>query len=277
MTVPPGVRTSSLLVAARTVHSADPLTRMVAESIADEVLEDLSWALSPRRAESELNLLNSLSADHSFAARVSPTLAAVLEAAVRAEQVSGGWYRPIRTADAEQEAPDLEFDPTTRRLVLPRGTQLDLHDVGCAWAAERILERMAEADPFASLAVQVGPAVASVGAAWEISEALEGELTILDPALQRGQRSFAVLEPSDEAEQASSGAERRQRTWGTVAVAAQDAVAAVAMAGAAEELGRVAPEWIETVGGQGELRPQRSHSVFGRRRVRTSGWAARGL
>lgn len=270
MSVPPSLRRSApTLTAGSTVFAVDPLTRMIAASIADEVLSELSWVLSTERPDSELSLLLSLSADHSISAQVSPTLGAVLEAAQRAQAVSSGWYRPIRLAREGSDGEVVEFDATTRHLVLPRGTQLDLWDIGCAWAVDRIMERVQEADPFASLAIVVGSSVAAVGAAWEISEVLDGDLTILDPALQRGARAFAVL--SDQTR--SLGAE----VWDGVAVSAEDAVSALAFAGSAEELGRMAPEWIETVGGQAELRPARPAPLFGRRRMRTARWAAKGL
>ena len=260
MAVPPRLRRSApTLTAQRTVSAVDPLTRMVAESIADEVLSDLSWVLSTERPDSELSLLLSLSSDHALTAQISPTLWAV----------SSGWYRPIRLSRELTGGEIVELDTRTRRLTLPRGTELDLWDIGCARAADRIMERVQEADPFASLAIVVGSSVSAVGAAWEISEALGEDLTVLDPALQRGARAFAVL-----CEQTRGvGAE----VWDAVAVSADSAVDALAFAGSAEELGRMAPEWLETVGAQAELRPSRPGRLFGRRRVRTAGWAAKDM
>lgn len=270
MTVPPRLRRSApTLAAERTVFAVDPLTRMVAESIADEVLTELSWVLSTERPDSELSLLLSLSSDHTLAAQVSPTLSAILQAAQRAQAVSSGWYRPIRLSRELTGGEVVELDTRTRRLTLPRGTELDLWDIGCAWAADRIMERVQDADPFASLAIVVGSSVSAVGAAWEISEALDEDYTVLDPALQRGARAFALL--SDQTR--TAGAE----VWDGVAVSADGAVEALAFAGSAEELGRMAPEWIETVGAQAELRPSRPGRIFGRRRVRTDRWAAKGL
>ena len=270
MAVPPRLRRSApTLTAQRTVSAVDPLTRMVAESIADEVLSDLSWVLSTERPDSELSLLLSLSSDHALTAQISPTLCAVLKAAQRAQAVSSGWYRPIRLSRELTGGEIVELDTRTRRLTLPRGTELDLWDIGCARAADRIMERVQEADPFASLAIVVGSSVSAVGAAWEISEALGEDLTVLDPALQRGARAFAVL-----CEQTRGvGAE----VWDAVAVSADSAVDALAFAGSAEELGRMAPEWLETVGAQAELRPSRPGRLFGRRRVRTAGWAAKDM
>lgn len=257
------------------VFAVDPLTQQIAASIADEVLTDLAWALSAAPPESELSRLSARCAERSLAATVSPVLAAVLAAALRAEALSAGRFRPIRVPQATVGIPELRFDPETRRLILPRGTEFDLWAVGCAWAAECILERIEQTDPFAAVAVVVGPAVVAVGAAWEISEALQGELTVLDPALQRGRRRFAVLQADDT--EPAAAPPRRRPCWDRVAVAADDAVRAVALAGATERLGHVAPDWIQAVGGEAELRSARSVPFRGRRRVRTEQWAARGL
>lgn len=276
MTARPGLHVSAPpLSGSDAVYAVDPLTRLIAASIADEVLAHLTWALSASRPDSELSRLCARSAERSLAVTVSPVLAAVLAAAQRAERMSGGWFRPIRSPQAEAGIPELRFDPETRHLVLPRGTQLDLWDVGCAWAAERILERVEQTDPFAAVAVVVGPAVVAVGAAWEISEALQGELTVLDPALQRGRRRFAVL--GGDAGDPSASPSRRRRCWDRVAVAADDAVRAIALAGSTQRLGQVAPDWIQAVGGEAELRSARSVPFLGQRRVRTEQWAARGL
>ena len=148
MTVPPRLRRSApTLAAERTVFAVDPLTRMVAESIADEVLTELSWVLSTERPDSELSLLLSLSSDHTLAAQVSPTLSAILQAAQRAQAVSSGWYRPIRLSRELTGGEVVELDTRTRRLTLPRGTELDLWDIGCAWAADRIMERVQDGSP----------------------------------------------------------------------------------------------------------------------------------
>lgn len=276
MTVRPSLHGSAPpLSGSDAVFATDPLTQLIAASIADEVLTDLAWVLSASRPESELSRLSARSAERSLAATVSPVLAAVLAAAQRAETMSGGWFRPIRSPQAAAGIPELRFDPETRHLVLPRGTELDLWAVGCAWAAEHILERIEQTDPFATVAVVVGPAVVTVGAAWEISEALQGELTVLDPALQRGRRRFGVLQ-TDEAEP-TSAPPRRRPCWDRIAVAADDAVRAVALAGATQRLGPVAPDWIQAVGGEAELRSARSVPFRGQRRVRTEQWAARGL
>ena len=270
MIMPPRLcRSAPALGAPDPIRAIDPLTRMIAASIADEVLADLSRALSTERPEAELPLLLARSAEHDVSAQVSPALASIISAARRAQAISSGWYRPIRVAPGRGDAPAVDLDPEARRVVLPRGTRADLWDIGCAWAADRIMARVQETDPFASLAVVVGPAVVAVGAAWEISEALDGEHTVLDPALQRGARAFAVLTD----QRASAGAE----VWDSVIVSADDAVSAMAFAGSAEDLGRLAPEWTETVGAQAELRPARPSRLFGRRRVRTSAWAAKGL
>lgn len=321
MTIPAVRRGSCLVSATKAVRATEPLTRLIACSVADRVLEDLSAAVSPDRVDSELAMIHAFAEHGDVDVEVSASLCAVLLHAQEAARLSGGLVDPVVgvAIDAQtghrMPVPSREpyrLDADRRRLFLRRGTVLDLWNIGCAWAAEEIVGRVSMEDPAASLAVVVGPSVVAVGAAWEISEALDCDLTVLDPALRCGLRSFAVFNAAHPREgqaqehpvnsadvedlvnivsventvEVVSGADA-QRTvalspaagqpwWDKAAVGADDAVQALTFGLMAERLGDDGCEHIVRAGGEAEFEGPRGDSGL-RRLVRTPGWMPRGL
>lgn len=310
MTIPAVRRTSRLLSASRVVHATEALTRLIACSVADDVLEELSAAVDRDRVDSELALLNAFADHDDVTMDVSQVLCAILLHAQAASRLSGGLVDPVigisgqtSTATRSHLRPHApyEFDPEAGTLYLRKGTVLDLWDIGCAWAAEEIVAQVIRQDPAASLAVVVGPAIASVGAAWEISDALGRGFAVLDSPLRCGLRSFAVLHtsgvpaeiaaadcrelastpgavrPGDPAPNSFSARETSQENmaspwWDRAAVGAEDAVQALTLALMAQRLGDVAPEHFLQAGAQAEFVGPRGATPW-RRRVRTAGWA----
>lgn len=312
MTIPAVRRTNRLLNAARAVHATESLTRLIACSVADDVLEQLSTAVDRDRVDSEITLLNAFAAHDDVTMDVSPVLCAILLRAQGASRLSGGLVDPVvgiaaegtggATAVLGPDAP-YEFDAEAGCVHLRRGTVLDLWSIGCAWAAEEIVEQVIVQDPAASLAVVVGPAVVSVGAAWEISDALGRGFAALESPLRCGLRSFAVLHadgaqaqgaaaaqgllPTSEVKPSDQGAAGSTRAdgdpvpesvpgpwWDRAAVGAEDAVQALTFALMAQRLGDVAQEHIVQAGAQAEFVGPRAGTPW-RRRVRTPGWVPR--
>ncbi|NKE08524.1 MULTISPECIES: FAD:protein FMN transferase [Kocuria] len=295
MTIPAVRRTSRLLNATRAVHATESLTRLIACSVADDVLEQLSTAVDRDRVDSEIALLNAFAAHDDVTMDVSPVLCAILLHAQEASRLSGGLVDHVvgmsatgsagTAARTGRDAP-YEFDADTSTLYLRQGTVLDLWNLGCAWAAEEIVAQVIMQDPAASLAVVVGPAVVSVGAAWEISDALGQGFAALESPLRCGLRSFAVLHthgvvPTGESTGQMEPAEDQaaQNTaptawWDRVAVGAEDAVQAITFVLMAQRLGDVAQDHLARAGAEAEFVGPRTGTPW-RRRVRTPGWVPR--
>lgn len=302
MTIPAVRRTSRLLNATRAVHATESLTRLIARSVADDVLEQLSTAVDRDRVDSEIALLNAFAAHDDVTMDISQVLCAILLHAQEASRLSGGLVDPVvgmfatgsagAVALAGSDAP-YEFDADTSTLHLRQGTVLDLWNLGCAWAAEEIVSQVIVQDPAASLAVVVGPAVVSVGAAWEISDALGHGFAALESPLRCGLRSFAVLHTDGSALHTDGSAllgEGADQTgpaggqaaldsaptawWDRVAVGAEDAVQAITFALMAQRLGDVAQDHMVRAGAEAEFVGPRVGTPW-RRRVRTSGWVPR--
>lgn len=312
MTIPAVRRTSRLLSASRVVHATESLTRLIACSVADSVLEELSTAVDRDRVDSEMALLNAFADHDDVTMDVSQVLRAILLQAQAASRLSGGLVDPVigisgqtSTATGSHLRPHApyQFDAEAGTLYLRKGTVLDLWDIGCAWAAEEIVAQVIRQDPAASLAVVVGPAVASVGAAWEISDALGRGFAVLDSPLRCGLRSFALLHSAGvQAETTAAGYRELAATqgaavaedsapnglrardtsqenmaspwWDRAAAGAEDAVQALTFALMAQRLGDVAQEHIVQAGAQAEFVGPRGATPW-RRRVRTAGWAPR--
>ncbi|MDO5618662.1 FAD:protein FMN transferase [Kocuria sp.] len=293
MTIPAIRRSSRLLNATKAVHATDSLTRLIACSVAAETLESLAAAVDRDRLDSELATINTLAAHDQLTTEVSSALAAILLHAQEAARVSGGLVDPVvgisgdvaptgGQQDWRGHAPYF-FDADHRVLHVRRGTVLDLWNIGCAWAAEEIVAQVIVQDPAASLAVVVGPAVVSVGAAWEIGEALSQEYAALQPPLRCGLRSFAVLQPGSfealpEHTDSQAGIEHVPHAggpwWDRAAVGAEDAIQAVTFALMAQRLGDSTFEHIVRAGGQAEFVGPRGGTPL-RRRLRTPGWVPR--
>ncbi|KAA9395395.1 FAD:protein FMN transferase [Kocuria coralli] len=300
MTISTVRRGSGLVSAGRVVHAIDPLTRLVACSVADRVLEDLSSAVQDDRCDSEIALLNSRAVHDDVSIMTSPALTAILRRAQEAARMSGGLVDPVvgmALTDGRQGHAGLgpvepyRFDADQHRLDLRRGTVLDLWDIGCAWAAEEIVAQVVREDPAATLAVVVDLAVVSVGAAWEISEALEETLPVLDSPLRCGLRSFAILDHSgprtgtqDEAlgdatevpspAPGTSAEAAWAPWWERAVVGAGDAVQALTFGLMAERLGDGISEHIVDAGGQAEFVGPPGEAAP-RHRLRTPGWVPR--
>lgn len=284
MTIPAVRRGNCIVSVAQAVHCTESLTRLIACSVTDDVLERLSAAVNPDRVDSELALLNAFASHGDVDMEVSPTLGAILLHAQQAARLSGGLVDPVVGIDAAP-APSTAvlmagehyaFDADQHRIHVRRGTVLDLWDIGCAWAAEEIVAKVIMEDPAATLAVVVGPAIVCVGAAWEISEALGQDLSALDLPLRCGLRSFAILRHDPGAHGQGPGAESVDAAppspwWDRATVGAEDAVQAVTLTLMAERLGDEAFEHIRQAGGQAEFVGPRGSTAL-RRRLRTPGW-----
>lgn len=301
MTIPAVRRSSRLLSASKAVYATESLTRLIACSVADEILERLTIAVDRDRADSEIALLNAFAEHDDVTMEVSPALSAILLQAQEAARLSGGLVDPVvgiagdsgAHIATEGSGVPYSFDPDRHVLYMRRGTVLDLWNIGCAWAAEEIVARVVMQDPAASFAVVVGPAVVSVGAAWEISDALEQDFAMLQAPLRCGLRSFAILHqhlPNNTAHadgegrrsassadvasaphECSSGDAPEAAWWDRASVGAEDAVQAITLALMAQRLGESAFDHIVQAGGQAEFVGPRGRTPL-RRRMRTPGW-----
>lgn len=293
MTVPATRRSRGPESATPAVHATEPLTHLIAGGVADSVFDELSRAVGTDRADSELTMFHAFAAHDDVVMEVSGTFAAILERAQEASRLSGGLVHPVvEMAPTDSGGavhllhPDDPFvyDAATGRLYLRRGTVLDLWDIGCAWAAEEIVSRVLEADPAAALAAVVGPAVVSVGAAWEIVDALGQEFSSLHLPLRCGLRSFAVLGstaritgPRALTPDAVTGAVRAEsavvhgRWWDSAVVGADDAVRALTFAMMAERLGGEAFDYIVDGGAEAEFQGYVGAETR-LRLLRTPGW-----
>lgn len=284
MTIPAVRRSSRLLEASKAVYATESLTRLIACSVADDILERLTVAVDRDRADSEIALLNAFAEHDDVTMEVSPALAAILLHAQEAARLSGGLVDPVIGIAGGTEgymasgigggAP-YSFDSNQRVLHIRRGTVLDLWNIGCAWAAEEIVAQVIMQDPAASFAVVVGPALVSVGAAWEITEALGHEFSMLHAPLRCGLRSFAILHQNPaENTSPAHGAGADFAWWDRASIGAEDAVQAITLGLMAERLGESAFDHILQAGGQAEFVGPRSGTPL-RRRMRTPGWMPR--
>ncbi|MEU8510929.1 FAD:protein FMN transferase [Kitasatospora sp. NPDC048722] len=277
----PGAATSfPALGTTATLLTTDHRTLTEAERILMDELAAIDSTCSRFRPDSELSRLNSAAGT---ATTVSELFAEALNAALRAAELTGGAVDPtvgraVRALGYDrtfaslrpQDAVPLptarpatgwravDWEPGTRRLVLPRGTVLDLGATAKALAADRAARRIAEAVG-AGVLVNLGGDLATAGRAphggWRVGLADDHAATGPGPVVavtsgalatsgvsvrawrRGGQVVHHIVDPAT--------GRSTEAYWRTVTVAADTCLDANTATTAAVVLGPAAQEWLE--------------------------------
>jgi thiamine biosynthesis lipoprotein len=120
-----------------TLLVAEPDRLEVARQMVDQVIADVDLACSAYRGDSELARVN---AANGGPVRVGATFLAVLEAALRAAEATGGLVDPSAGTVWADRRPIWRAIQIEETLTLPAGMRLDFGAVGKAFAADRAAE-----------------------------------------------------------------------------------------------------------------------------------------
>jgi len=267
------------------VLTTDATTLDAASAVAEAMVEELDLVASRFRADSEISRITAAAADADVEVVVSNFLGGCLEAALHAADITDGLVDPtvgravaasgydadidaVRARGGEgffePQAADasvpgwhaVAYDPTTRTLLLPRGTVLDLGASAKAHAADLIAARLGR-ELRGGFLVNLGGDVAVSGllpiGGWDIG--VEDEHGVVrQVVVSSGQ---AVATSSTRRRTWGADGERRHHivdprtgrtavaAWSQVTCAGVSALEANAASTAAIVLGAEAPEWLE--------------------------------
>ncbi len=287
------------------VLTTDPATLPAAAAMTEAMVEDLDRVASRFRPDSEISAITTAAADADVDVVVSELLGGCIAAALHAADITDGLVDPtvgqavvasgydmdldavrsrggVGAAGATDEATvpgwrTVGYDPSTRRLRLPRGTVLDLGATAKAYAADLIAARLGRELPGGVL-VNLGGDIAVSGllpiGGWDIG--VEDEDGVVRQVVVSSGQAVATSSTRRRA-WVADGEHRHHivdprtgrtasRMWSQVTCAGVSAVEANAASTAAVVLGDEAPEWLE-----GHGIPARLDSRVGRTVV-TPGW-----
>ena len=280
--------TFSAIGCEHTILTLDEAALAPAASLAEHFLEDLDWAASRFRPDSEVSCIAERATVEDVLVVVSPLLGRCVQAALHAAEITDGLVdltvgravvasgydadlavvrgRPAdgvpRTGAPAAVVPGwrtVRYDPRTRLLTAPRGSLLDLGASAKAVAADVIATLLRQHLPGGFL-VNLGGDIAVSGqlpdGGWRIGVEDHNGVTS-QVVVSRGQ---AVTTSSTRLRTWRQGTERRHHivdprtgrtalpVWAQVSCAGTSAVEANAASTAAVVLGAEAPAWLQARG-----------------------------
>jgi thiamine biosynthesis lipoprotein len=152
------------------VVTADPRALPSARRLVEMELAHVELAASRARRDAEVGALPT-----GRRTRISGTLAAILGAALRAAEATGGALDPttgraLRAAEVDPWR-GIELDEAHQTVLVPRGVELDLDRIARAWAADRcaaVVADLLEVGVLVSLGGDIATAGPAGEGAWEV-------------------------------------------------------------------------------------------------------------